>query len=76
MSEYCFTEALNEIDLSGYKKTLHRLTVKRWNSIKGAGVNIYVKMSKTRDYLLLKGYEPGLIAHEIKALAEKQKGAG
>ena len=76
VSEYCITAALNEIDLSGYKKTLHRLTVRRWNSIKGAGVNIYVKMTKTRDYLLLKGYEPGLIAHEIKALAEKQKGAG
>jgi len=33
-------------------------------------------MTKTRDYLLLKGYEPGLIAQEIRALAEKQKGAG
>jgi len=33
-------------------------------------------MTKTRDYLLLKGYESNLIATVIKFLAEKQKGAG
>ena len=76
VSEYCIAAALGEIDFSSYQKTLHKLAVKRWNSIKGAGTNLFVKMTKTRDYLLLKGYEPGLIANEIKALAEKQKGAG
>ena len=76
VSEYCIVAALNEIDFSHYKKTLHKLAVKRWNSIKGAGTNLFVKMTKTQDYLLLKGYEPGLIADEIRALSEKQKGAG
>jgi hypothetical protein len=52
------------------------LAIKRWNSIKGAGTNLFVKMTKTRDYLILKGYEPALVANEIKALVEKQKGAG
>jgi hypothetical protein len=33
-------------------------------------------MTKTRDHLLLKGYESHLVAIEIKSLAEKQKGAG
>ena len=76
ISNYCITEAMDEIDDHKYKETLHKLAVKRWNSIKGEGTNLYVKMTKTRDHLLLKGYESILIAIEIKSLAEKQKGAG
>ena len=76
ISHYCVIAALDEIDDRKYKETLHRLAVKRWNSIKGEGINLYVKMTKTRDYLLLKGYESNLIAMEIRSLAEKQKGAG
>jgi len=76
ISDYCIAAALNEIDNAKYKETLHKLAVKRWNSIKGAGTNLFVKMTKTRDHLLVKGYEANLVAIEIKALAEKQKGAG
>ena len=76
ISYYCIAAALDEIDDLKYKETLHKLAVKRWNSIKGAGTNLFVKMTKTRDHLLLKGYEANLVAIEIKALAEKQKGAG
>ena len=76
VSYYCIAAALDEIDDLKYKETLHKLAVKRWNSIKGAGTNLFVKMTKTRDHLLLKGYESNLVAIEIKALTEKQKGAG
>lgn len=76
ISNYCIAAALDEIDDVKYKETLHKLAVKRWNSIKGAGTNLFIKMTKTRDHLLLKGYETNLVATEIKALAEKQKGAG
>ena len=76
ISNYCIVAALDEIDDRKYKETLHRLAVKRWNSIKGAGTNLFVKMTKTRDHLLLKGYEANLVAIEIRTLAEKQKGAG
>src|SRR6187551_2610328 len=76
ISYYCIAAALDEIDDLKYKETLHKLAVKRWNSIKGAGTNLFVKMTKTRDHLLLKGYEANLVATEIKALTEKQKGAG
>ena len=76
VSHYCITAALDEIDDRGYKETLQKLAVKKWNSIKGEGINLYVKMTKTRDHLLLKGYESNLIAIEIRSLAEKQKGAG
>jgi regulatory protein len=76
ISNYCITAALDEIDDVEYKENLHKLTVRRWNSIKGAGTNLFVKMAKTRDYLLQRGYESNLVAMEIRSLAEKQKGAG
>ena len=76
ISSYCIAAAMEEIDENKYKQILHKLAVKRWNSIKGAGTNLFVKMTKTRDHLLLKGYESNLVAIEIKALTEKQKGAG
>src|SRR6188474_154226 len=73
VSSSCIAAALEEIDDSTYRETLHKLAIKRWNSIKGAGTNLFVKMTKTRDFLILKGYEPALVANEIKALVEKQK---
>lgn len=76
ISSYCIAAAMQEIDEAKYKQVLHRLAVKRWNSIKAPGTNFFVKMTKTRNYLLLKGYEPALVSYEIKHLASKQKGAG
>ena len=75
ISSYCITSALNEIDENKYRQVLHKLAVKRWNSIKGPGTNLFVKMTKTRNFLLLKGYEPALVSFEIKHLAAKEKGA-
>ena len=76
ISSYCIATALDEINEVTYRETLHKLALKRWNSIKGAGANLFVKMTKTRDHLLLKGYETNLVSNEIRILAEKQKGAG
>jgi regulatory protein len=76
ISYYCIAAALDEIDDLTYKETLHKLAVKRWNSIRGPGANLFIKMTKTRDHLLLKGYEASLVATEVRALAEKHKGAG
>ena len=76
ISEYCIAAALNEIDQDKYRETLHRLAVKRWNSIKGPGTNLFVKMAKTKNFLLLKGYEINLVAIEIKELSQKEKDAG
>jgi regulatory protein len=69
ISEYCIAMALAEIDDNKYQETLHKLAVKRWNSIKGQGTNLFVKMAKTRDYLLQKGYE----AHLVSALIKEMK---
>lgn len=76
ISPYCITVALQEIDETKYRETLHKLSVKRWKSVTGPGVNHFVKMTKTRDYLLLSGYEPALVSFEIKHLLAKEKGAG
>jgi regulatory protein len=76
VSEHCIAIALEEIDLSKYKETLHNLAAKKWNSIKGTGTNHFVKMTKTRNFLLQKGFEAHLVTNEIKVLAEKLKGAG
>jgi len=76
ISSYCIAAAMNEIDETKYNETLRRLAEKRWNSIKGPGINGYVKMAKTRDFLLMKGYESSLVSAEIKNLSAKEKDVG
>ncbi len=71
VSEYCIKKALKEIDEEDYLRTLQTLTAKKWATIKGEGVNHYVKLSKTTDYLLQKGYEADLIKHAIATIRKK-----
>ena len=52
---------VKQIDEDDYLKSLNTLAKKKWNSIKGEGVNHFVKMRKTGNYLLQKGYESNLI---------------
>ena len=75
VSEYCIATALGEIDQNKYNEALHKLAVKRWSAVKGPGTNLYVKMTKTRDYLMQKGYEENLVGIQIKILSEKETGA-
>jgi regulatory protein len=76
ISGYCIAAAMNEIDETKYRETLYRLAEKRWKAIKGPGINLFVKMTKTRDFLLLKGYESALVTAEVKRLSAKEKDAG
>jgi regulatory protein len=64
------TKALREIDSKKYTETLQRLAGRKWKSVNGAGVNLFVKMTKTRNYLLQKGYEPQLVAAVLKELQQ------
>lgn len=68
VSEYCIRKAMMEINEKEYLSVLNKLARKRWGAIKGKGINLFVKMSKTRTYLLSKGYEPELISEAIKEL--------
>lgn len=68
VSTYCINKAMKEIDEADYEKTLHKLAEQKWNSVTGEGVNGFVKMSKTTDYLLQKGYEAELVRGVVNRL--------
>ncbi|HET9057525.1 MAG TPA: regulatory protein RecX [Chitinophagaceae bacterium] len=70
VSAYCIRKAIDILDEGEYLKTLKQLAIKKWKSIKGAGVNYFVKMGKTKNYLLQKGFEPELIQQIINQIKE------
>jgi len=70
VNDYLIKKAIKEIADDDYLETILKLAKKKWNSIKDPGVNQFVKMAKTRDYLLQKGYETAAIAVVIKKLQE------
>lgn len=70
VSTYCINKAMKEIDEDDYEKTLNKQAEQKWNSVTGEGVNLFVKMSKTTDYLLQKGYEPELVRGVVQILKE------
>ena len=72
VSVYCINKALKELDTEDYDKTLHKLAKQKWSTIKGEGVNLFVKMSKTTDYLLQKGFEGELVQQAVNRLKEKK----
>jgi regulatory protein len=59
VSKYNITYALNEIDEDDYLKTLQMLATKKAALLKGE--NALTKKFKLQNYLLQKGFEPGLI---------------
>jgi len=66
VSEYCIKQALQEIDEESYRKTIEKLAMQKWVSVKGPGINRYTKASKTTAYLLQKGFESALIRRVIE----------
>jgi regulatory protein len=71
VSVYCINKALKELDAEDYDKILHKLAKQKWGTIKGEGVNLFVKMAKTTDYLLQKGFEGELVQQAVNQLKEK-----
>lgn len=72
VSDYCIRKALQEIDETVYQKTLEALAKKKWISIRGAGTNGFVKMSKTRDYLIQRGFETDKIREVLTKMGNKE----
>ncbi len=68
VSEYCVLLGMKEIDEKEYETLLNKLASRKWNSIKAPGTNKFVKMTKTRDYLLQKGFESNLVSGVIRDL--------
>jgi regulatory protein len=71
VSAYCINKALKELDGEAYEKTLQKLAKQKWDTVTGVVVNGFVKMAKTTDYLLQKGYESELVRRVVGALKEK-----
>ena len=71
VSTYCINMAMKELNSDDYEKTLHKLAKQKWDTVKGEGVNGFVKMAKTTDYLLQKGFEPELVRGAVNELKEK-----
>lgn len=59
ISEYSIKKALKQIDEEEYMTTLKKLAYDKYASLKGE--QYLVRKKKTIDYLMQKGYEPGLI---------------
>ena len=70
VSEYCIKKGLREIDESDYAVTLEKLASDRWESL-SSEPNLFIKLRKTKDYLLEKGYEPQLISEQLRILQNK-----
>jgi regulatory protein len=60
VSEYNIRRALKEIDETCYRDTLQKLYDQKWSSLKGEK-NRFIKLAKTRDYLLQKGFEGEMV---------------
>lgn len=59
VSEYNIKRALKQINEEEYLATLKKLADEKYNSLKGE--QYLVRRKKTTDYLMQKGFEPGLI---------------
>lgn len=71
VSAYCIKKAMKQIDDDDYSATLKKLAVDKWSTLKGEK-NIFVKMRKSQDYLLQKGYEYDLVKDAILQIRNKE----
>jgi regulatory protein len=72
VSEYNIRKALQEIPERDYQRTADQLAEKKWRSIRGQGVNSYVRQSKTRTYLQQRGFENAVIAAAMSRLRDTE----
>jgi len=73
VSSYSISKALREeIDLSAYEKILMKLIEKKWTSLRGPGNTLFVKQSKTRQYLLMRGFENDIVSKKLKLFLDGQ----
>jgi len=60
VSAYCIKKALASIEDKEYEATLQKLAHAKLATLKSEK-NIFVKKTKLRNYLMQKGFEPGLV---------------
>jgi regulatory protein len=69
VSEYCIKKALKEIGETDYLCSLEKLAAQKWETLKEEHT-MPEKKRHLQDYLLRKGYEPDLVAAQIKILSQ------
>jgi regulatory protein len=67
VSPYCIKKALAVIDEKEYDATLQKLAGAKLATLKSEK-NIFVKKTKLRNYLMQKGFEPGLIMEVVNRI--------
>lgn len=71
ISDYCIRKALNNIDEKEYLSTVEKLAKKKWASVNDPGTNLFIKMAKTREFLLQRGYESEIVNRTLAGLTKK-----
>jgi regulatory protein len=66
VSEYCIKKGLQEIEESAYHQVLEKLAKQKWAQLKGEPP--LIKHSKTRNFLLQRGFEPALISNMLRGM--------
>lgn len=67
ISDYSIRAALREeIPQEAYEACAGKILAKKWSSLKGPGNTEYVKQSKTRQYMLSRGFENDIINRAMK----------
>ena len=74
VSDYCIKKGLKEIDEADYEKTLEKLAQEKWAAVKPE-TNVFIKLRKTQDYLMQKGYEHELIKQVLQNLQKPEREA-
>jgi regulatory protein len=69
VNDYLIKQAMKEIDEEAYRKTLHELAEKKFESLKGE--QYLMRRKKTMDYLLQKGYEPELVTGVLNSFGKE-----
>lgn len=69
VSDYCIKKGLKEIEEADYEKVLQKLALEKWSTVK-TEPNVFIKLRKTQDYLLQKGYEHSLVKQTLQTLRQ------
>ncbi|MEY4629357.1 MAG: hypothetical protein RLZZ595_1683 [Bacteroidota bacterium] len=71
ISTYCIQKALKEeIGIEDYEKKLIKLAQKKWKLLGAKEISGYEKQAKTRQFLLMKGFENEIITQTLKKIAD------
>ena len=69
VSDYCIRKAMKEIEELNYDSSLKKFAAAKWRSLKSEK-NVFIRMKKTQDHLLRKGYEVQRVNVVVNKLRE------